>query len=133
MNNIFIKNPVAIIDRDVTYTVTATTVAGCITKDDVSIRVYQGPEIYVPKAFTPNNDAKNDVFKPILIGIKELKYFAVFSRWGQLVFKTSEANKGWDGTLNGIRQNPGAFVWTVDDVDFNGHAISKKETVILIS
>ncbi|MDB5279015.1 MAG: hypothetical protein JWR61_3970 [Ferruginibacter sp.] len=73
LNNIFIKNPVAIIDRDVTYTVTATIVAGCIAKDDVRVRFYQGPEIYVPNAFTPNNDSKNDLFKPILIGIKELK------------------------------------------------------------
>jgi gliding motility-associated-like protein len=66
------------------------------------------------------------------VGIKELKYFSIFSRWGQLVFKTSTPGKGWDGTLNGTKQNPGAFVWNVEAIDFNGHAIIKRGTVILV-
>ena len=132
LNAIFIKNPVAVLNRDITYSVTAQTAAGCVAKDDISIKVFLGPEIYVPNAFTPNNDGLNDILKPILIGIKQLKYFAVYNRYGQQVYLTSVQGKGWNGMVNGEMQNTGAFVWIVEAEDYKGNILKRKGTAILI-
>lgn len=132
LNNTRIKNPVAVLNRDITYTVTATTIAGCEAKDDITVKVFLGPEIYVPNAFTPNHDGLNDVIRPILIGIKELKYFAVYNRYGQEVYRTSVQSAGWDGMINGKMQNTGAYIWSAEAIDYRGHTITRNGTVILI-
>jgi gliding motility-associated-like protein len=134
LNNAIIKNPIATIGTSsiYTYIVTAKTAAGCEASDDIIIKVFVSSDIYVPNAFTPNNDKLNDVFRPVLIGMKTLKYFAVYNRWGQLVFSTKEINKGWDGTLNGKPQDPGTFVWIAEAVDFKNNTVTKKGTVTMI-
>jgi len=77
-----IANPIAVLDKSIdsiTYTVTAYDPNGCSAKDAVKVRVFQSdPDILVPSAFTPNADGKNDLIKPILIGIDKL-HFLVFS------------------------------------------------------
>ncbi len=132
LNNPFIQNPVAIVNRDITYIVTARTANGCEAKDDIKIQVFDGPEIYVPNTFTPNGDGLNDVMRPILIGIKELKYFTIFNRYGQLVFTTSRQGEGWNGIFKDDRQNSGAFTWIAEAIDFKGRTITRKGILILI-
>ncbi|MEI9933769.1 MAG: T9SS type B sorting domain-containing protein [Ferruginibacter sp.] len=83
-------------------------------------------------AFTPNGDGLNDVFKPILLGMKSLSLFNVYNRWGQLVFSTSASDKGWDGTLNGQPQAPVNYVWIADGIDYHGNHIQQKGNVVLI-
>lgn len=131
LNNPQIKNPLATLDRDMTYTVSAKTANDCEATDDIRIRVFLGPEIYVPTIFTPNNDGLNDIFIPTYVGIKELKYFSVYNRFGELVYSTTNQANGWNGQYKGQLQNNGAFVWHVAGVDFNGKMITKKGTVIL--
>lgn len=132
LNNAFIKNPVAVVNSNAFYTLTAQTAKGCTAKDDINITVFVKPDLYVPNAFTPNADGKNDIFNPIPIGIKEIKYFAIYNRYGELVFKTTVQGAGWDGAVKGIRQNTGAFVWIAEAVDFKGNIITKKGTVVLL-
>ena len=132
LNNAFIKNPVAILNSNASYTLIAQTAKGCTARDDINITVFVKPDLYVPNAFTPNADGKNDIFKPIPIGIKEIKYFAIYNRYGELVFKTTVQGAGWDGTVKGIRQNTGAFIWMAEAVDFKGNIITKKGTVVLV-
>jgi gliding motility-associated-like protein len=132
LNNSLIKNPVALLNNDISYIVTAQTAEGCIAKDNINIKVFLAAEIYVPNAFSPNNDGKNDILKPILVGIKELKFFAVYNRYGQVVFKTSVNGEGWNGMINGIMQNTGGFVWVAQAIDFKGTTLNRKGSVILI-
>lgn len=137
LNNNAIKNPVAVFNslvgnNGVVYKVTASTVDGCIATDDIVINVFIQAAIYVPNAFTPNKDGLNDVVRPILIGIKELKYFAVYNRYGQQVFITATSGKGWDGMVKGEMQNTGAFAWAAEAVDYKGNVIKKKGMVVLI-
>jgi gliding motility-associated-like protein len=67
--------------------------------------------LYVPTAFTPNHDGKNDIFKPTLLG-NIVKYeFSIYNRWGQRLFYTVEPNKGWDGLNGGKTQDTNVFVW----------------------
>lgn len=67
--------------------------------------------IYFPSAFTPNKDGKNDLFK--ILHPPDLNSYdlSIFNRWGQKVFETRDYTKGWDGTVNGLAQDTGVFVW----------------------
>ena len=78
------------------------------------------------------SDGKNDVIKPILAGIKELKYFRIFNRWGELVFETQQDGVGWDGKVNGQIQDTHVFVWTVSAVDYLDRPYFSKGLLTLI-
>jgi gliding motility-associated-like protein len=132
LNRPDIKNPVAILDKDFAYKLIATTADGCIATDSIKIKITYTSEIFVPTAFTPNGDGKNDVLRPKLIGIKELKYFAVYNRYGELIYKSANENQGWDGFIKGAAQNTGSFVWMAEAVDYLGRTIFRKGTSMLI-
>ncbi|RYY47187.1 MAG: T9SS type B sorting domain-containing protein [Chitinophagaceae bacterium] len=132
LSSTIIANPVATLDRDITYYVTGKTPANCEGSDTINIKVYKGPEIYVPGAFTPNGDGRNDVLKAIAIGMKEYRYFRVFNRYGQLVFETRDFNRGWDGRIKGSSQHTGTFVWIAETVDYRGNLIQRKGTTMIL-
>lgn len=135
LSNPTIANPVAIFDdkvTDITYTVRVSEGA-CYSDDQVTVHVYKtGPEILVPSAFTPNGDGKNDVSKPVLLGITKLIYFSIYNRWGQLLFSTNQENKGWDGTFNGVAQPAGTYVYQALGTDYLGNSVYRKGTIVLI-
>lgn len=66
---------------------------------------------YVPSAFTPNNDGKNDGFKPLLFGRVVSYRLIIYNRWGQKVFESTELGKGWKGILTNSKQSTDIFVW----------------------
>lgn len=133
LNNPNTPNPVLTVSTDILFTVVASTSAGCKGESTVNIKVYKGPDIYVPSGFTPNNDGKNDKLIPFPVGIKELKYFRVYNRWGQLVYSTKTLNEGWDGRIKGVDQpSSSTFVWMVQGVTKDDKIITKTGTVILI-
>ena len=134
LNNAFIKNPVALLNNSnlYTYTVTARTAAGCEATDDINIKVFVKPELYVPNAFTPNDDGRNDVLKLIPVGIRELKFFTIYNRFGEIVFATKNLQAGWDGNYKGQKQDSNTFVWVAEAVDINGNILARKGIAILI-
>lgn len=135
LDNPFVPNPVVTIGQigeDRVYQVTASTIAGCKGEGYVRVRVYKGPDIYVPTGFTPNGDGRNDRFTPFPVGIKSLTYFRIFNRWGQQIFSTSRLHEGWDGTLNGTAQPSGVYVWMIQAVTDDNRVINKKGTVTII-
>ncbi|HEU0064453.1 MAG TPA: gliding motility-associated C-terminal domain-containing protein, partial [Flavisolibacter sp.] len=132
LNNSFIKNPLATLNSDITYVVTGRTAEGCEASDDISIKVFAQANLFVPTAFTPNGDGLNDVLKVIPVGIKELKFFNVYNRWGELVFTTKDYMKGWDGKVSGMLQGTFTFVWIAEGIDYKGNTIMRKGTVTLI-
>jgi gliding motility-associated-like protein len=136
LNNPSIANPIALFNSSIDsiqYTVKATTSSGCIGTDNFWVRIFKtGPDIFIPSAFTPNNDNKNDILKPIPVGITDLLYFNIYNRWGQLIFTTHQIGEGWDGNFNGTMQPAGAYVYTAAGIDFTGKRIDKKGTVVLI-
>jgi gliding motility-associated-like protein len=136
LDNTAISDPITVLSGStdsIRYVVRATDPAGCYGEDDILVSVYKtDPEIFVPSAFTPNGDGKNDIIKPVTIGIAQLSYFRIYNRWGQLLFSTSEMNTGWDGTLNGTRQPSGTYVYMAGGTDYKGNKISRKGTVVLI-
>ncbi len=126
------QTPTVTVDNDITYTVTAYTAAGCKGSDTVRIKVYNGPELYVPTGFTPNGDGKNDLLLPFPVGIKQLNFFRVYNRWGQLIFQTNTLNKGWDGKLNGVLQPVATYVWMAEAVTKENIIIRKRGTATLV-
>ena len=99
----------------VKYTVTDS--IGCESSAQKTIKIYSSCYLAVPNAFTPNNDGKND-FLRVLNAIKAEKLeFKVFNRWGQLVFKTTDWKQGWDGTVKGVQQGSGVYVWFLSYTD----------------
>jgi gliding motility-associated-like protein len=130
-----IANPVATVGAigdDVIYQVITSTIAGCKGEGYVRVRSYKGPDIYIVTGFTPNGDGKNDRFTPFPVGIRELKYFRVFNRWGQLLFSTNRLHDGWDGRFGGREQPTGVYVWMAEAITDDGKTITKKGTVTLI-
>ncbi len=126
------STPIAILTQDQRYIVTGTTADGCEGMDDVLVKVYKGPEIYVPSGFTPDNDGRNDLLRAIPVGIREFQFFNVYNRWGQLIFSTRDPKIGWDGRINGIEQPTGSYVWIAQAIDYNGKLISRKGMVTVI-
>lgn len=118
---------------DIEYHLLVRTNAGCEGRDTIRVKVYNvEASMYVPTAFTPNGDNLNDVIKPILLGMKELTYFRVYNRWGQMMFSTTEKNKGWDGNFAGKPQHADTYVWEAIGVTFKNEVIRKKGYVVLI-
>lgn len=133
LSNPGIANPVALPEDNIQYILTASNAAGCQNKDSIRVKVFKvPPDLYVPTGFSPNGDANNDVLRPILLGMRSLKYFRVFNRWGQLIFSTSQKDRGWDGTLKGNPQEPGTYVWMAEGETFTGKVITKKGTTVLL-
>ena len=126
------QNPLATLNNDQEFILQVTDIAGCIGYDTVFIQAYQGPNYYVPNAFSPNGDGLNDVFRAVPVGMAKTEWFRVFNRYGQLVFETSQWLKGWDGKWKGKVQPLGAYVWIVKGVDKNGRIVEMKGTVMLL-
>lgn len=107
---------------------------GCEASALSTVHIFQtATDIFVPTAFTPNGDGKNDVVKPILAGIKQFHYFKIFNRWGQLIYTTQTIGQGWNGDFNGQPQPSGStYVYQVAGVDFNDKKIEKSGTIVLI-
>lgn len=94
------------------FTVSGERFLNCVFSDTVLIKVINCPVyIYFPNAFTPNNDNRNDYFKPFISGRFEQYELAVYNRFGQVVFATNNMRQGWDGTLKGQPQDPASFIW----------------------
>jgi gliding motility-associated-like protein len=136
LDNPSIHNPVSTlaVDTDsIKYRVRVYDANGCYGDDDMVIRVYKtGPDIFVPSAFTPNGDGKNDVLRPVTVGISQLSYFSIFNRWGQLLYTTTEIGKGWDGLFNGVKQPSSTYVFATEGTDYLGKKVFRKGTTVLI-
>ncbi|MGO4878609.1 putative Ig domain-containing protein [Pedobacter psychrotolerans] len=90
-----------------------------------------GNQIYIPNAFTPNNDGKNDTFLIYGTTITSAR-MSVFTQWGQLIFQSDNMANGWDGTFKGINQPIGVYVYMVEADFADGTSTMKKGTVTLI-
>ena len=132
LSNPNIERPVAIFNSDITYTLYSITNKGCQHTSNILIKRYAGAEIYIPNAFTPNGDGKNDVLKVIPIGFKSFHSMAVYNRYGQQVFLTGDWKKGWDGTIAGVKQDAGNYVVATKMTDYTGKVLIRKANVMLL-
>lgn len=85
----------------------------------------------IPNAFTPNGDGLNDCFGIRKWGDARNVYFAIYNRWGDLVFETRDMNECWDGNYKGKQANAGNYVFYVI-ADTPCGKMNKKGNVVLI-
>jgi gliding motility-associated-like protein len=132
LSNPFVSNPTVSIQDDISYVVSVTTPEGCLARDTVNIKVFKGSAVYVATGFTPNGDGRNDYLRGLYIGIKKVHYFTVYNRWGQQIFSTTSLTQGWDGSIRGVTQPTGTYVWMLKAEDLAGKIYEMKGTSILI-
>lgn len=136
LNSYTIANPLFNYTRTTEYLISIRPVTGCSVVDTLLVNVIQAitnpSDVFIPKAFSPNGDGNNDKLTPLLYRIKEFKYFRIYNRWGQLVFETSTAGEGWDGTFKGMRSGPDVFTWTTEATGVDGRTHSKRGTSVLL-
>jgi gliding motility-associated-like protein len=114
------------------YTIEIKTNSGCVTVDTQLVKTVKQVEVYVPTAFTPNGDGLNDFLRPIVMGIKEVRRFSIFNRWGQLIFDTKTDRPGWDGMLQGSPMSSQAVVWMFEGIGVDNKMYMRKGTSVLI-
>lgn len=107
---------------DTSFLLSVTDVNGCTSGKTVKVKVLR--KLYMPTAFTPNNDGVNDLFRIPPDATIDLKEFAVFDRWGNKVFRTSDLSQGWDGKNGGLPINAGIYVYLI-----TGYVADKPVTV----
>jgi len=122
--------------KETYYTVGLTvrsSLIGCTETMTKQIRILSSCYIAVPSAFTPNNDGLNDYLYPLNALKADNLNFRVFNRWGQLVFSTNDWLKKWDGTIGGIQQAAGMYVWILQFTHHDtGKKVEMKGTTVLI-
>jgi gliding motility-associated-like protein len=107
---------------DVTLVVTS--IDGC--RDTATKEICIGPDavIYVPNAFTPNDDGTNEIFIPVTVGMDPAQFeMWIFDRWGNMIFYTDDLNEGWDGRVQGHSEisQIDTYVWKIKAVDMLGN------------
>lgn len=110
------------------YVWTVTDVNGCQGSASILVKVDYDRDIYIPSAFSPNNDGRNDDFRIFTgLGVEMINSFNIYDRWGNLVH--SETNQlpsangagKWDGTYNGSPLNPGVYVYVAEITFIDNH------------
>jgi len=99
----------------------------CLNSDSVYVKVYQ---YFLPTAFTPNGDGKNDVFR--MIGeYRDIRFnMYIYDRWGQLIFHSENIDDGWDGTCKNSQCPSGTYSWLIN-INFIGQEVQNKGNVVL--
>lgn len=113
------------------YTLSATSAVGCgSAADNVQVKVYS--DIFIPSAFTPNGDGKNDRFQVLPLDNYKLVQFFIYNRWGQLLFRAADKYAAWDGSYNGITQPNGTYIYRVELLSPQGKKVIKQGSVLLL-
>ena len=107
--------PTYTVDQPGTYWVTVRRDA-CVLRD--TIIVTEHPylcrcNVFVPTAFTPNQDGFNDEIKPVAACEMTFYEFAIFNRWGQVVFRSNNPQQSWDGYIGGKHASAGVYAWAL--------------------
>ena len=108
--------------RDTVFNLAIVADNGCIASKDLAVKVLN--KLYMPSAFTPNTDGKNDVFRIPQSASISLREFSIFNRFGNIVFNTRNIADGWDGTYKGQQSDTGTYVYFI-----KGTVLDKEVTI----
>ena len=132
LSNPSIANPIASPSDSITYVVEFTDVNSCVSYDSVTISVTE-TEAWAPNSFTPNGDYANDIFYVRVNGSVTFE-MVVYNRNGEMIFRSTNPDQGWDGTKQGTREKlmPGAYVYAAKGELSDGKTFSINGMVNLI-
>lgn len=102
-------------------TLTVTTIHGCTDATEGVVIVEPDFTFYIPNAFTPNNNRKNEAFRPYGEGVDWDTYeLYIFTRWGEQIYYTVDIESPWDGTYKGAQVESGVYVYRIGIEDLKG-------------
>lgn len=116
--------------EDTRYCVDITTVDGCQDSDCIDISILCG-DVFIPNAFSPNNDGYNDELGVYGNCINEV-VFRVFDRWGAMMFETKDTKNKWDGKFKGTPVSTGVYIYQLIAKLKNGESVTKTGNVTVI-
>jgi gliding motility-associated-like protein len=131
-------SPQARISNDIEVSATAVNIYGCVSHDTLAIKTFCGAtELFVPNAFSPDGDGINDVLLVQGKGVKMIKRFMIFNRWGEVVFEKANFLPGdkassWDGTVRGRPASIDVFVWVAEVICEKGLPSTFKGNVAIL-
>jgi gliding motility-associated-like protein len=135
LNSTSVQNPLASPAEDISYIVQVLDANGCPATDTIQLTVIRvicdEPELFVPNAFTPNSDQRNDGFR-VRGNTIEKMHLMIFNRWGQKVFETEDQQQGWDGRFEGRDAPADVYVVVLEATCFNKATYLKKSNLTLI-
>lgn len=124
--------------RHTRYEVAAYTRYGCSATASFYVKLLCAETpIFIPNTFTPNKDGRNDLFYPRGKGVRQVAFFRIYNRLGEMIFERrnftlNDPSQGWDGTYLGKPLQNGVFAYTSDMVCDAGETFSIKGNVMLI-
>ena len=125
------SSPIATPSQTTTYTITITDQNNCTAIDSVKIEVLPLQSLFIPTAFSPNDDNQNDVLYVRGSGIDQLS-LKIYDRYGQMVFETTDINQGWDGSFKGKPLSNNVFTYYLSGSYQSGEIIDQKGTISLV-
>lgn len=117
--------------HSIVYQVQVTDQNGCTVAGTVKVSVLSDKQVFIPNAFTPNNDFNNDVFYVYANGVAYF-HLTIFNRWGEKVFESNNITEGWDGIYAGKDAMPGVYVYNLTLTFLDGESTKYKGTVTLL-
>ena len=137
-NNTTVMHPSHVYDLIGVYQVFLVAIndKGCMDTVMHHVEITPDYAIYIPNAFTPDENGLNDVFQPKGVGIDEENYVMyIFDRWGELIFTSDNFRKGWDGTVKGSTKavEDGVYVYKIIVRDLGGNEHKYVGHVTLLS
>ncbi|MBC5994456.1 gliding motility-associated C-terminal domain-containing protein [Pontibacter sp. SD6] len=112
LDNTSVARPVASPEETTTYTLVATSAEGCVSTDEVTVRVLQ--RLRIPNGISPNGDGINDVW--LIKGVEDYPDITIdiYNRWGDKIYSTRGYTTPWDGTRSGAPLPDGAYFYVID-------------------
>lgn len=118
--------------KNTQYILTGKNSSSCSSSDTINVFVIEDcGEMFVPNAFTPNDDGVNDVLYVRGICLQNIS-FMIFNRWGERIFSTTDQKNGWDGTYKGEPLNSGVYVFRLEGKTYDGKEFITKGNITLI-
>jgi len=134
LNDANTQNPLASPSETTTYYVSISD-GDCVYIDSVTVRVSDficgDPSLYIPNAFTPNDDDRNNTLF-VRGNFITAMHLRIYNRWGEKVFETREQQVGWDGTYKGKPADPSVFVYYLEVTCDGGVTWFEKGNITLI-
>lgn len=134
LSNTTIENPIASPRTPTTYHLTVNN-QSCTNRDSVTVLIRQPicgtPLVFVPSAFSPDNDGKNDVLMVDGNNITSMQ-LQIYNRWGTLVFETNDQSIGWDGTYKGAALPPDVYGYYLQCTCKGGDSALLKGNITLL-
>ncbi|XZF13637.1 gliding motility-associated C-terminal domain-containing protein [Chitinophagaceae bacterium MMS25-I14] len=126
-----ILNPVASPEVTTKYALLVIDSNQCQQRDTVKVTVRTNVPLFVPTAFSPDGDGRNDLFRVVNLTFQRIAEFRVFNRWGQEIF-SADNNNGWNGTFKGVAQESGVYNYIIRVAWPDGQVTTYKGNVTLV-